>query len=635
MSITLGVTPAAASTAAVAADRAGAGIRAGALLRQVRRPGLAPLLLALVVLVAAVASGGVGWALLQSSREALRSQILASNLGAADLAAISAARYVEAAEAVLRETAARPTVVDALKDGDHERLQAGLVRVVQASPNLSGITIIDLRGAPLVTSSNDNVAGISLADRDYFKGVLATGEPALGAPTLSRLNGRRALPYGVPIHDEEGVLLAVLVGGVSLDALADTIAGLHVSDYGRATLVDRRDGGLVMAHVDHERIMKHPETGTEVIARLLAGARGVLETHGRGGQEAIPATLAVFAPVQGLPWSILIEEPSTAAFAPVEAMAGRALRFGLLAVACALALGLPLAAWIHRLENRLALRGEELAASNASLEVELTERQRTEQALLAANSDLQQFAYTVSHDLKAPLVSIQGYATRLEEEHGTLLAEHDGGRGARYLERIRVNADRLSTLITDVLEYSRLGRTDVTAQSVPLTRLVAEATAALQHQLDQSGGAVTVVTPLPVVYGSPTGLRQIVGNLVENGIKYGGAAPSSSAAELQAQPPRVEVGADELATQWRLWVKDNGPGIAPALHDQVFRLFSRLPDGKRRDPDGTGVGLATVKRAAEQLGGNVWLESDPNVAPGATFFVTLPKAPPGPAPASA
>ncbi len=246
---------------------------------------------------------------------------------------------------------------------------------------------------------------------------------------------------------------------------------------------------------------------------------------------------------------------------------------------------------------------------------DVTERERAAAALLASNAELEQFAHTVSHDLKAPLVSIQGFVERLQQECGPRLAE-DGGRGALYLERIRANANRLHLLITDVLEYSRVGGLGVAGGTVDLQQLVDDIRAGLQGRLDATGGAVAVATPLPTLPSEPTALRQVVTNLLENGLKYGGSA---------TEPPRVEVGAQETSGGWRLWVRDNGPGIAAADQERVFRLFRRLPGAVRRDPEGSGVGLATVKRAVRRLGGEIWIDSDPTRAPGTTFWFTLPR----------
>ncbi len=266
--------------------------------------------------------------------------------------------------------------------------------------------------------------------------------------------------------------------------------------------------------------------------------------------------------------------------------------------------------------SRQALQQGEHGEPVAILEInaDVTEKKQAEEALLAANTKLQQFAYTVSHDLKAPLVSIQGFAGRLQERYAASL----GDEGLRYVERIHANADQLSRLITDVLEYSRVGRVgarDVAADA-DLGAVISDLRLGLDGRLEQTGGAITVVEPLPQVRADPTALRQILANLLDNGLKYGGR-PGVAA--------RVEVGAITRATEWCVFVCDNGPGILAAYHEQAFRLFGRLPEGKRRDPSGTGVGLATVKRAVRQLGGTVWIESDPGQRPGTTFWFTVPR----------
>ncbi len=124
------------------------------------------------------------------------------------------------------------------------------------------------------------------------------------------------------------------------------------------------------------------------------------------------------------------------------------------------------------------------------------------------------------------------------------------------------------------------------------------------------------VTGQPVYQRARATRAPAVANLLDNGLKYGGR-PGVAA--------RVEVGAIARATEWCVFVCDNGPGILAAYHEQAFRLFGRLPEGKRRDPSGTGVGLAAVKRAVRQLGGNVWIDSDPARRPGTTFWFTLPR----------
>jgi signal transduction histidine kinase len=274
------------------------------------------------------------------------------------------------------------------------------------------------------------------------------------------------------------------------------------------------------------------------------------------------------------------------------------------------------------LDHRIGLRrGDELGiTANAfdRMSVRLAtadaERRRAEEALRAANGELEQFAYTVSHDLKAPLVTIQGFAHRISKDYGDRL--DDAGR--RYLGRIEANATHLGDLIADVLAFSRVGRVGVPPAAVDLEAAVRQALERLEATTVRTGATVTVQSPLPTVVASPTLVGQLLTNLLANAMIYG-AAPGDA--------PRVEVGCQDLEKRWRLSVRDYGPGIPAEQQERLFRLFERLPAGKLANPSGTGVGLATVRKAAQAMGGTAGVDS--SAEHGAAFWVEFPKIPPG------
>jgi signal transduction histidine kinase len=238
------------------------------------------------------------------------------------------------------------------------------------------------------------------------------------------------------------------------------------------------------------------------------------------------------------------------------------------------------------------------------------ERRAAEGALRAANGELEQFAYTVSHDLKAPLVTIQGFANRLTRDYGEVLGE----TGRRYLGRIEANASHLGVLIEIVLAFSRVGRVGAPPAAVDLRDAVDQVLEGLQDPIERRGATVRVQHPLPVVEASPTLINQILTNLLANALAYG-AAPGAA--------PEIEVACDDRGDHWRLSVSDHGPGIAPEQQDRLFRLFERLPAGMAANPAGTGVGLATVRKAAQAMGGSAGVRSE--VDEGATFWVDFPK----------
>lgn len=243
------------------------------------------------------------------------------------------------------------------------------------------------------------------------------------------------------------------------------------------------------------------------------------------------------------------------------------------------------------------------------------ERQRADDRLMAQTQALEAktreqdaFIYTVAHDLKAPLVSLQGMAGILADEYAARL----DADGQLYLRRIVANAEKMQTLLHDLLELSRVGRADGDHANIDLAHVVAEATEQLRHTLASRGAEVHVEGTLPVVHGNRTRLGQLFTNLIDNAVKY---TPAQRA-------PRIAIAAGDRGTCWQIALRDNGVGIAPEFHGRVFGIFQRLPAGKALHPAGTGVGLAIVARIVETHGGTLWLQSHDD---GTTFHFTLPK----------
>ncbi|QHE88175.1 PAS domain-containing protein [Hydrogenophaga sp. BPS33] len=237
---------------------------------------------------------------------------------------------------------------------------------------------------------------------------------------------------------------------------------------------------------------------------------------------------------------------------------------------------------------------------NAKLEQRVAER--TAQ-LSAANRELEAFSYTVSHDLKAPLRGIDGYSQLLEEEHAGQM--NDEGR--QFVGRIRRGVQQMATLISDLLDYSRMERRAMEPQAVelrPLVDLVLESHAA---DIASAGTEVRLQLDPMTLRLDRDGLAVVLRNLVGNAIKF-------SASRDQ---PHVEVGARTEGGRHILWVKDNGVGFDMQYHDRIFGIFQRLQ--RAEDYAGTGVGLALVAKAVQRMGGRVWADS--SLGQGATFYL--------------
>lgn len=230
--------------------------------------------------------------------------------------------------------------------------------------------------------------------------------------------------------------------------------------------------------------------------------------------------------------------------------------------------------------------------------------QRTAE-LQAANQALEAFAYSISHDLRAPLRGIQGFAQALEEDYGSQL----DATGHDYTRRISAAAERMDQLIQDILSYSRLSRAEIELAPVALDAVVREARVEIEPALRQRAGELTVEEPMPAVLAHRSTLSQMLVNLMSNAILY--VAPEVT--------PQIRVRAEERSGRVRLWIEDNGIGIAPEHHQRIFQVFERL-HGSESYP-GTGIGLAIVHKGAERMEGSAGVESAPGQ--GSRFWIEL------------
>lgn len=233
------------------------------------------------------------------------------------------------------------------------------------------------------------------------------------------------------------------------------------------------------------------------------------------------------------------------------------------------------------------------------------EREELIAQLEAQNTELERFTYTVSHDLKSPLITIKGYIGLLFED----LLEMDANAVKSDLLRISRAADKMGDLLDDLLELSRIGRLANPPENVSLEGLAGEAVELLQGRLQGKRVRVDVSSDLPVVYGDRTRLLEVLQNLIDNAVKYMGDEPE----------PRIEIGSRQDDDETVCFVRDNGMGIDERFHDKVFGLFDQLEP----TTEGTGIGLALVKRIIEVHGGRIWIESE-GAGCGSTFCFTIP-----------
>jgi PAS domain S-box-containing protein len=224
--------------------------------------------------------------------------------------------------------------------------------------------------------------------------------------------------------------------------------------------------------------------------------------------------------------------------------------------------------------------------------------------LARKNEELDRFTYTVSHDLKSPLISIRAYAGILEED-----VVKDPGKAPEHIARIAEAAERMENMITSLLLLSRSGRSVEVPVRVPVADLAREAAQILAIPISSRGVALQIPDNLPIISGDRQRLLQVMTNLIENAVRFMGSQ----------EHPRIEIGVADSCGGAEIYVRDNGMGIEPENLNKIFGLFTRL----NPSIPGTGIGLATVKRIIEAHGGRIRAESG-GPDKGATFFFTLP-----------
>ncbi|HSE18686.1 MAG TPA: ABC transporter substrate binding protein [Pyrinomonadaceae bacterium] len=257
------------------------------------------------------------------------------------------------------------------------------------------------------------------------------------------------------------------------------------------------------------------------------------------------------------------------------------------------------------LERRRRRRARE-ALNRLNAELETRIEQRTA-ALNAKSRELESFAFSVAHDLKAPLRGIDGYSRILLEDYARSL----DSAGRSFLQTIQNSTDEMNQLIDDLLAYSRLERRELKPDRIQLAPII--------NSLVEEKKRETATRPIDFVVkvngatavADASGLVQSLRNYLDNAIKFTG----------KVAEPRIEVGSKENAESCLLWVRDNGIGFDMRHHDRIFDIFQRL--NVAEDYPGTGIGLAIVRKAMERMGGRAWAKSEPGH--GATFYLEIPK----------
>ena len=506
-----------------------------------------------------------------------------------------------------------------------------------------GFSVMYIAGADAVSIVTDPPfnedgkpnAGTNYSNRDYYQAMKRSGRTAISRVQIGKRSGVPNVQIAAPVRDGQGDLVGFVEGSLDLDSIQQlvdsTIKGMP---------------GLQVAVLDHAgRVIAYPDAKLrQAVATLSQLAlfkkytgSGIEIRTGEDDKDVKMRASVTAVTAHGLDWNVVVYRPqvyelSQAATARTQVLtvAGIALLVGLI-VATFLAEGL--ARPIRKLANIVtavskgdlsqmpdpphALVPREMAALQVDVrnmvgqlkdyttDMESKIEERTEQ-VREANRELESFLYSITHDLKAPVISLYGMAAMLQKKCGEQLGE----QGTHYLQRLMSNAGFMEQLITDLLNFSRVGKHEYHMVQLETDTVVRESLDQCDSRIRQGNIAIVVHSPLPSVVFDRSALCKIFLNLISNAMKFMGD-------QLR---PCIEIGGREVDGYVEYYVKDNGIGIDQKYHDKVFKMFQRLKDVT---VEGTGIGLAIVKKIVDMAGGRIWFESE--VGRGTTFFFRIPK----------
>ncbi|MGD0362372.1 MAG: ATP-binding protein [Bryobacteraceae bacterium] len=385
--------------------------------------------------------------------------------------------------------------------------------------------------------------------------------------------------------------------GVLVDRFNEMLAGIQSRDHNLRTALHDREEALRDAEKARERFRFLAESMPQKIFTATPG--GVVDYYNRQWTEYTGLT---FAQMEGDGWKEYLHPEDVE---PVFEVWTRSL-----------ATGEPFhaqqrvrradGAYRWHLSRALAMRDPQGRISMwIGSNTDIHEQKEKEDELRRANEDLQQFAYSASHDLQEPIRNVAVYSEILAKRYSNLL----DADGRQFLGFLTEGGRRLATLIDDLLAYTRAGVVESNMTAVDSSAVLGHAISSLAEAIRENEAVVTC-DALPRVHMGESHLQQVFQNLIGNALKY-----------RKEDPPRIHISADHQGAAWRFSVRDNGIGIDPHYKEKIFGVFKRLHRDQKYS--GTGIGLAICQRVVERYGGRIWVESSPGQ--GATFFFTIPE----------
>jgi len=492
-------------------------------------------------------------------------------------------------------------------------LQPALARILENHPEYANIRILDREGL-LLASAIPLQHSVPYGDRVEVKQAIASGSLVVGQPVLGKITGVMTLPVAGPLHNSRGELVASASVSLTLEGLKRIWHDFHLPENCSILVLDQH--GLLTAKIGN-------------VPFPLGASLQPLGGGGVGGREenallSESKRLTVRARVKSAPFTVLVTLPLASIYTPMARSAAMILLADFLILAAAAGLALYLARNLKgrvkdlrtaalemasgNLDHPVSLRGQdELVDLARALEQMRGNLKDREERLQDANSELESFAYSVSHDLRAPLRAIAGFSAILLEDHGERLEEG----GTKLLKRVDDGARKMGELIDGLLQFSRVSRVELNRQTTDMDALLREVLVDYRPQIE-SQRIELAVRSLGLAACDRGAFTHVFANLISNAVKYTRSRPL----------PRIEIGGEQGEGETVYYVRDNGIGFDMKCADKLTQVFQKL----HPNYEGSGVGLAIVRRVVEKHGGKLWALSAPGQ--GATFFFSLPKTSP-------
>ncbi len=532
--------------------------------------------------------------------------------------------FLERAKEQIRYLAARAEV----RALNPEHCDPMLTEMQRMNSIYTVIILTDAQGRTLCSSSKQPGPPPSYADREWFQAAMRSKGFRVGAPVVGRLTGTPVAPLTTPVLSPEGIAAGVLMFPASLREITRLVEkGVHLPT-GTLITVVASNGTIVARSPDIGQLLGKDGRQILALARHIEQREGIDIAVGADGI----VRLYGFTTIPEVEWLVSVGIPLTAVESHYRDKLMQSLYIAVAAFLSSLLFALLLAQRIRAPMRSLveaarrASQGDLKARANVVSPTELAEVAQEFNRMLAVlaeadaslrirnsqldalNKELDAFSYSASHDLRGPLQTIDGFSRALLEDYGDKLdtEAHD------YLQRIRGAVQFMGQLVDDLLKLSRLSRADMAINTVDLSAIAREVTATLSAR-DPARNVNVDIAPSVMVHGDPRLLTIVMENLLANAWKF----TSRHAAA------RITFGIIEHDAERAFFVRDDGAGFDMTYVKKLFTPFNRLHTVS--EFQGSGIGLALVRRIVQRHGGRVWGEGSPEH--GATFYFTIPDLP--------